>query len=74
MCYVMSKLQFLGHAFGHFPPHLMFYVPRTDPAAWGAHHPGSPVLLDPRAQGGPVPITVFMVPVRKRSDGTAVVM
>jgi hypothetical protein len=73
MCYMMSKLQFLGDAVGHFAPHLMFYVPRTDPEAWGANQPGSPVLLDPRSQGGPVPITVFMVPVRKWSDGTAFV-
>jgi hypothetical protein len=73
MCYMMSKLQFLGDDVGHFAPHLMFYVPRTDPAAWGANQPGSPVLLDPRSQGGPVPITVFMVPVRKWSDGTAFV-
>jgi hypothetical protein len=74
MCYMMSKLQFLGDAVGHFAPHLMFYVPRTDPAAWGANQPGSPVLMDPRSQGGPVPITVFMVPVRKWSDGTPFVM
>jgi hypothetical protein len=71
MCYMMSKLQFLGDDAGHFAPHLMFYVPRTDPAAWGADLPGSPVLLLP--QGGPVPTTVFIVPVRKWSDGTAFV-
>ena len=70
---MMSKLQFLGDDVGHFAPHLMFYVPRTDAAAWGANLPGSPVLLDPRSQGGPVPITVFMVPVRHWSDGTAAV-
>jgi hypothetical protein len=74
MCYMMSKLQFLGDSGGHWTPHVMFYVPQTDPAAWGADLPGSPVLLLPQFQGRPEPMTVFMVPVRKWSDGTAFVM
>ncbi len=73
MCYMMSKLQFLGDSGGHWAPHLMFYVPQTDPAAWGADLPGSPVLLLPQFQGRPEPVTVFMVPVRHWSDGTAFV-
>jgi len=74
MCYMMSKLQFLGDQGGHWAPHLMFYVPQTEPAAWGSDLPGSPVLHLPQFQGRPEPITVFMVPVRKWSDGTAFVM
>src|SRR5260370_30809910 len=38
MCYMMSKLQFLGDDVGHFAPHLMFYVPLTDPAASRPNH------------------------------------
>ena len=71
MSYMMSKLQFLGDHPGHWAPHLMFYAPQTDPAAWGADLAGSPVLLLPQFQGAPEPITVFMVQVRKWSDGTA---
>jgi hypothetical protein len=75
MAYMMSHLQYLGDAGKHSAPHLMFYVPRTDPSAWGANQPGSPVLmLNPHLLGGQVPMTVFVVPVRKWSDGTAFVM
>ena len=33
--------------------------------------PDSPVYLNPQFQGAPEPVTVFMVPVGKWSDGTA---
>jgi hypothetical protein len=33
--------------------------------------PGSPVMLNPQFQGAPEPVTVFMIPVLKWSDGTA---
>lgn len=70
MCYMMSSQGYLGSA-GHWVPHLMFYVPQTDAMAWGADLPGSPVLLNPQFQGAPEPVTVFMIPVLKWSDGTA---
>lgn len=70
MSYMMSKQQYLGDEAGHFAPHLMFYVPRTDPASWGADLPGSPVMQLPQFRDAPEPITAFLVPVREWSDGT----
>jgi hypothetical protein len=67
MCYMMSKQQYLGDSGGHWHPHLMFFLPPTDPIAWGAGLPGSPIIADKDAQGR---MTVFMVPVGHWSDGT----
>ena len=44
MCYMMSKQGYLSDRDGQWHPHLMFFAPLTDPAAWGAGLPGSPVL------------------------------
>ena len=71
MSYMMSKEGYLSDLGGHWVPHLMFYVPQTDGLAWGADLPGSPVMLSPQFQGAPEPVTVFMIPVLKWSDGTA---
>jgi hypothetical protein len=71
MCYMMSRQGFLDDSAGHWVPHLMFYVPQTDGATWGSDVPDSPVYLNPQFQGAPEPVTVFMVPVGKWSDGTA---
>ena len=71
MCYMMSKQGYLNDSAGHWVPHLMFYVPLTDPKSWGADLPGSPVMLNPQFQGAPEPITEFMVLVPNWSDGTA---
>jgi hypothetical protein len=71
MCYMMSRQGYLNDSAGHWVPHLMFYVPLTDPKAWGAGLPGSPVMLNPQFQGAPEPVTEFMIPVLKWSDGTA---
>jgi hypothetical protein len=71
MCYMMSKDAYLTDADGHNMSHLMFYAPLMDGAAWGADLPGSPVMLNLQFHGAPEPITVFMVPVGKWSDGTA---
>ena len=70
MCYMLSRQGILNDSGGHWVPHLMFYVPQIDALAWGADLPGSPVLLNPQFQGAPEPVTVFMVPVLKWSDGT----
>src|SRR6202167_6237921 len=67
LSFMMSKQGYLGDTAGHCPPHLMFYLTRTDGAAWGADLDGSPVFA---AQGNPEPITTFFVPVPKWSDGT----
>jgi hypothetical protein len=71
MCYMMSRASYLNDAVGHYVPHLMFYVPLTDKSSWGADLPDSPVTLNPQFQGGPEPITEFVIPVSKWSDGTA---
>jgi len=67
MCYMMSK-QYLSDRDGHWHPHLMFFVPLMDPAAWGAGLPGSPVILG--VEDTPDRMTVFWIPVAKWSDGT----
>ena len=71
MCYMMSRAGYLSDAVGHYVPHLMFYFPLTDKSSWGADLPDSPVTLNPQFQGGPEPITEFVIPVGKWSDGTA---
>jgi hypothetical protein len=71
MCYMLSSKGYLNDSAGHWVPHLMFYVPQTDGLVWGADLPGSPAMLNPQFQGAPEPVTVFMIPVLKWSDGTA---
>jgi hypothetical protein len=67
MCYMLSK-QTYNDRNGHRHPHLMFFVSGNDPAAWGAGLPGSPIL----AFNDTVEhVTVFLIPVRHWSDGTA---
>lgn len=68
MSYMLSKEGYLNDQVGHWVPHLMFHIPKTDGASWGANLPGSPVVLDDREL--PEPETIFMVPVDKWSDGT----
>jgi len=68
MCYMMSKQGHLSDHDGHWHPHLMFFVPQTNAATWGADLPGSPILAFNDTPDG---LTVFMIPVAKWSDGTA---
>jgi hypothetical protein len=71
MSYMMSRAGYLNDAVGHYVPHLMFYFPLTDKSSWGADLPDSPVTLNLQFQGGPEPITEFVISVGKWSDGTA---
>ncbi len=71
MCYMMSKQGYLSDRVGHWHPHVMFFLPLTDPAVWGANLSGSPVLASPDTLGR---LTVFLIPVAKWSDGTAAPM
>jgi hypothetical protein len=71
VAYMLSKQQYLAGADGHWHPHLMFFVAHSDSAAWGANLDGSPIFAD---QGDPEPVTTFVVPVTKWSDGTPAVM
>jgi hypothetical protein len=64
----MSKEAYLTDRGSHDLAHLMFEVPRIDDAAWGANLPGSPVIGGTEA---PEPLSEFIVPVGKWSDGTA---
>ena len=72
MAFMMSKDGYLGDDVGgHWHPHLMFYLPRTATAEWGANLRDSPVY----GQSNPVePLTVFAVPVTRWSDGTSAEM
>jgi hypothetical protein len=68
MCYMMSKQGYLSDRDGRWHPHLMFFAPLTEPAAWGAGLPGSPVI---GIKDTPNRLTWFLIPVGKWSDGTA---
>ena len=71
MSYMMSKAANLGDSAGHWCPHLMFSVPKTDETSWGADVEGSPVVFNNQNVDVPEPETIFMVPVSHWSDGTA---
>jgi len=67
MCYMMSKQGFGGDSAPHWPSHLMFFFSDTDPAAWGANLPGSPVvgIADTSEH-----LTQFVIQTQRWSDGT----
>lgn len=75
MSYMMSKDQHLTDADGHWHSHVMFHVPKSDAASWGANLPGSPVVFDPALGAAhpeyPEPQSIYFVPVDHWSDGTA---
>jgi hypothetical protein len=71
MSYMMSNAGNLGDSVGHWRPHLMFHVPKTEDANWGADLAGSPVLFNDEYRDVPEPENIFMVPVFQWSDGTA---
>ena len=70
MSYMMSKAGNLGDSVGHWCPHLMFHVPKTEESSWGADLAGSPVLFNDAYRDVPEPETIFMVRVFHWSDGT----
>ncbi len=76
--YMMSKSSYLTDQDGHNLPHMMFYS-SADAAAWGANLANSPVMAAPYWAISPdaypelksfPPITVFLIPAGKWSDGT----
>ena len=67
MCYMMSRLQYLGDRAGRWHPHLMFFVPGDAAKSWGANLSGSPVMAEDYPDEH---MTVFLVLVDKWSDGT----
>ena len=68
MSYMMSKQGYLSDTAGHWHPHLMFFVPLTDAAAWGADLPGTPLIASRAPEDR---LTIFMIPIAEWSDGTA---
>jgi hypothetical protein len=72
MSYMISKDGYLGDGVGHWRPHLMFHIPKTDGASWGANEVCSPVVLNDQYTDMPEPETIFMIPVSQWSDGTKV--
>lgn len=72
MCYMLSKQAYLSDRDPHWHPHLMFFVPLTEAASWGAGLPGSPVVLG--VADTAERHTLFLIPVGKWSDGTAAAM
>jgi hypothetical protein len=70
MSYMMAKDQYLGDAGGHWHPHLMFHILKTEASTWGADLPGSPILYNDQFTDMPEPEIIFLVPVGKWSDGT----
>lgn len=67
MCYMLSKDGYLSETGKHWRPHLMFFLPYTEPAEWGAGAEGSPIIaFADRGEDR----TVFIVPVMMWSDGT----
>jgi hypothetical protein len=66
--FMLSKEGYLNDdAGGPWYPHVMFFVPHGQAAAWGAGFQGSPVLGQ---EGTEIESTVLFIPVRKWSDGT----
>ena len=69
MCYMMSARGHLSDRDGHWMPHVMIYVPHAAAALWGANLPGSPINA---FEGDDLDtVTVYLIPVRHWSDGTA---
>jgi hypothetical protein len=59
-----------AHGAGHWHPHVMFFLPRAEPATWGANVDGSPIIAAPASSVEPY--TVFMSLVPRWSDETSV--
>jgi hypothetical protein len=70
MSYMMAKDGYLGDSAGHWHPHLMFHIPKTDGATWGANLPGSPIVYNDEFTDVPEPEIIFLVPVGRWSDGS----
>lgn len=67
ICYMMSKQGYGGDSVPHWPSHLMFFFPQTDPAIWGANLTGSPVIA---VSDDHEHVTTFVITVQRWSDGT----
>ncbi len=68
MGFMLSKQGYLGDPVGHWHPHIMIYVPLEEPLGWGANLAGSPIF---GSSDHTDRVSVFFIPVRKWSDGSA---
>jgi hypothetical protein len=67
--FMLSKDGYLNdEAGGPWYPHVMFFVPHGQAAAWGAGLKGSPILGE---EGTEIESTVLFIPVRRWSDGSS---
>jgi hypothetical protein len=68
LSFMLSKQGYVSDdAAGPWLPHVMFFVPHGQAAAWGAGRSASPIL---GAEGSPFEPTVLFVPVARWSDGS----
>lgn len=67
MAYMLSKTGYLSDADGHWHPHVMFYVPPSDPSVWGANLDGSPLFA---VEDHEQHLSVIFIPVPHWSDGS----
>jgi hypothetical protein len=66
--FMLSKQGYLSDAAaGPWLPHVMFFAPHGQTAAWGAGLEASPIL---GTDGHPFEPTVLVIPVRRWSDGS----
>ena len=68
MAYMLSPGQYLTDEDPHWKPHVMFYFPATDGAAWGAGGLDAPVIFG--GAGTTSQGIVLFIPVPQWSDGT----
>ena len=67
LSYMLSKRTYFNSSEGYWLPHLMFYIPQTDPKSWGAGLPKSLII------GNNFPdehLTIFLIPIGRWSDGS----
>jgi len=68
LTYMLSKGGYLGDAAaGPWLPHLMFFVPHGQTAAWGTCAEGSPIIC---RDGSEIESALLLIPVRQWSDGS----
>jgi hypothetical protein len=68
LTYMLSKNGYLSdQAAGPWLPHMMFFVPRGQTAAWDACAEGSPIICH---DGGELQSSLLLIPVRAWSDGS----
>jgi len=66
--FMLSKSGYINDdVSGPWLPHVMFFLPHGQAAAWGAGLEGSPVV---GSEGSEIESTVLFVPVRRWSDGS----